>query len=80
MSASIYWSPVGTHANRITGTSSDWNIFENVFPGKILSRADIDKLHAMHRVSGLKESLWSNLADALGDGPDGYEIEVWVEY
>lgn len=47
------------------GTSSDVATLQETFPDFIVSTTEIKILRAMHRATGLKESLWSEIADTL---------------
>jgi hypothetical protein len=81
MSISIEWRLVQPKSwKSLPGTSSDWGVFERIFPRRVVTCEDVEKLVAMHCASGLDRSLWGELADALNELPEGSEIEVRGEW
>ena len=80
MSISISWRLVEPKKWKgLPGTSSEWTVFSEIF-GRPLNYDDVEKLVAMHRATGLKETLWGELADLLNNLPEDSEIELKAEY
>ena len=79
MSATFYWNYVRHGRALYHGTSSDQENLEETFPEGI-NGGHIPMLRAMHRATGLKESLWSEIAYLIESLPEGTTIKVWVEY
>ena len=81
MSISISWTlKKPSEANRVAGTSSDWQTFNATFPKHLLSQTDRKMLMSMHLASGFPRSLWGDLVDVLDSLPEGSIIEVSAEY
>jgi hypothetical protein len=92
MSASFYWELVKPHNPKSfrCGTSSDAPALKETFPSGVISTADLNMLHAMHRAATRgrdrdEETLWSDIARTLERlQGDDYEkvvsIKVWVGY
>jgi hypothetical protein len=79
MSATFYWNNA-RHGHALHhGTSSDQENLRETFPEGINS-GHIPMLWAMHRATGYKESLWSEIAHLIESLPEGTTIKVWVEY
>lgn len=83
MSVSFCYAVVRPAALRFSnGTSSDVETLHVTFGG-VVSSDKINMLRAMHRATQLKESLWSEIADALERlGGDDMEVtlKIWTEY
>lgn len=85
MSVSFLWELVEPERAKAfrSGTSSDMEPLEKTFGGTV-STKDIPTLRAMHRASGLKVSLWSEIADTLerlqGEDEDAVTINIWPEF
>lgn len=66
------------------GTSSDIAALEETFGGKV-STKDIATLHAMHRATHQKESLWSDIVHTLetlcgDDFANEITLVIWKEF
>jgi hypothetical protein len=80
MSVSIKWKIVKDEGHRVSGTSTDWTTFNDIFPSHVLTYADVEKLVAMHRATCFNKTLWGDLAAALNGLPEGTSIEVSAEW
>ena len=86
MSVSFLWEVVKPSKAKTfrNGTSSDVQALRETF-GDCVKSSDLYALRAMHRVSGCKESLWSEIADTIermsgDDGTTDTKIRIWTEY
>lgn len=79
-----YYNTTKTKPRFNYGTSSDIGIFKMNFPDKLVNSDDISKLRAMHSVTGLDSSLWSEIADKLealqGDTDHMVTLEIDWEF
>lgn len=84
MSARFHWELLPLKQNKTpifgNGASSDAQILTECFPEWIVFHSDIRMLRAMHATTGLKESLWAEIADKLEALGETAKLKVTVEY
>lgn len=86
MSVSFMWEVVKPSKAQCFrhGTSSDTDALRATF-GDFVKSSDLYALHAMHRVTGQKESLWNDIAETIerlggDDGTTEVKLRIWTEY